>query len=188
MNRADGETSVKMQRYLGGGCLPHRLMHGVITAVSLLFYSEVLAGTYALALKVRVMENTCVINDNKAIDVVLSDAMDGDVLTISRIDGIAYGKTAIPYTLQCYNAAENPKLKLKFTGTPAGFNSAYMGTSEGNLGLRFMAGENSWAFDTWMPFNYDSAPLLWVIPVASGSGGIDAGTFTASGTLSVEYE
>ncbi len=171
---------MNIRRYLWC-CRPSRgFMHGLIACGLGLFCAVGLAETYTLTVKVTVVEKTCDINNNQPITVDFGE------MVIKNIDGAAY-ETDIPYTLQCEDAASNPALRFMFGTTGASFNANLLKTSENNLGLRLKQNGNNWNLNNWLNFTYNTVPTLTAVPVPNGTGGIDAGDFTASGTLSVEY-
>ncbi|WP_232799091.1 fimbrial protein [Providencia rettgeri] len=150
---------------------------------ALLFSSGAVAEKYTLTVKVTVVEKTCDINSSQPINVDMGD------LIIKNIDGISYGKTTIPYTLVCDDGVDNPALKLKFDGVGmAGEEANVLNTSTNNLGLRLLADGANLNLATWKNFNYVSQPVLSVVPITSGIGGVGDGVFTASAILSVEYQ
>ncbi len=173
---------MNIRRPLGFYRPSRRLAQGLIVCGLFSFCAVGLAETYTLTVKVTVVEKTCDINNNQPIAVNFPELM-----VIKNIDGVAY-ETDIPYTLQCDDSSDNPGLKFKFSGTGSAFNANLLETSESNLGLRLKQGGSNWNLNTWTTFNYNAAPRLSAVPVARGSGGIDAGDFTATGVLSVEYQ
>lgn len=153
----------------------------------MLFSSVAFAETYTLTVKVTVVEKTCNVYGNGGPGQPISVDM-GDII-IKHIDGIDYAKTDIPYTLDCEDAADNPALKLKFDGVQmAGQAANVLKTSEHNMGLRLLAAGSNLNLATWYNFNHNSPPSLSVVPISSGTGGVDDGVFTASAVLSVEYQ
>ncbi|MEY0589103.1 fimbrial protein [Providencia manganoxydans] len=160
---------------------------GVIMGSSLLVSSQSLADVFNIQVKVTVVAKTCDIYGNGGSGQPISVDM-GDII-IKKIDGQSYAKTDIPYTLDCEDAAENPALKLKFDGTHMPDQEAnVLKTNEKNIGLRLLADGINLNLATWRNFNYNKKPILSVVPVASGTGGINDGIFTAYATLSVEYQ
>ncbi|MEY1579996.1 fimbrial protein [Providencia manganoxydans] len=167
--------------------LPKVLVTSLLVSNLILFSSAALAETYTLTVKVTVVEKTCDIYGDDGIGQPITVDM-GDLI-IKNINGVDYGKTEIRYTLDCEDAVSNPALKLKFD-TPRMIRQEanVLPTSDPNLGLRLMAGNNNLNLGTWLEFNYNTKPTLSVIPVGSGDGGINDGPMTASATLSVEYQ
>ncbi|MGF7540214.1 fimbrial protein [Providencia rettgeri] len=166
---------------------PKALATSVLMSCLMVFSAIAIAETYTLTVKVTVVEKTCEIYGDGGIGQPITVDM-GDLI-IKNINGVDYGKTDIPYTLDCEDAASNPALKLKFEGPRMGGEAAnVLSTSDPNLGLRLIADNSNLNLATWRNFNYNTKPTLSVIPVGSGSGGINDGQMTASATLSVEYQ
>ncbi|WP_272520763.1 MULTISPECIES: fimbrial protein [unclassified Providencia] len=166
---------------------PKALATSLLLSNLILFSTVVLAETYTLTVKVTVVEKTCDIYGDGGIGQPITVNM-GDLI-IKNINGVDYGKTDIPYTLDCEDAASNPALKLKFDGPQMGGQAGnVLSTSDPNLGLRLMADNSNLNLATWRNFNYNTKPALSVIPVGSGTGGINDGQMAASATLSVEYQ
>ncbi|EDU60700.1 fimbrial protein [Providencia stuartii ATCC 25827] len=159
----------------------------------LLVSAQSIAEVFTIQVKVTVVEKTCDIygdgGKNAPITVTFPD------LVIRNIDGIAYGATPIEYQLDCEDAADNPALKIQFTGTDAQSvpNSTFkvagkLRTTDNNLAIKINANGQQLKLNDWFPFNYKTKPQLTAVPVPSDEGGIRGGEFTASGTLSVEYQ
>lgn len=160
---------------------------GLIMGSYLLASTQSLADVFNIQVKVTVVAKTCDIYGNGGFGQPISVDM-GDII-IKNIDGQSYAKTDIPYTLDCEDSAENPALKLKFDGTRMPTQAAnVLKTSENNIGLRLLADGTNLNLATWRDFNYNTKPTLSVVPVASGTGGVNDGVFTAYATLSVEYQ
>lgn len=165
---------------------PKGLATSLLVSSVLLFSGLTLAETYTLTVTVKVVERTCDIYGNNGIGQPIDVNM-GDLM-IKNIDGISYGKTEIPYFLNCDDAANNPALKLKFDGPHMSGQAAnVLSTSDNNLGLRLMANNSNFNLGAWRNFNYEAKPTLSVIPIGGGEG-INDGPMTASATLSVEYQ
>lgn len=176
-------------RRRGRLCRPPKvLVTSLLMSNLMLFSAATLAETYTLTVKVTVVEKTCDIYGDGGIGQPITVDM-GDLIIKNIMKEGDYGKTEILYTLDCEDAASNPALKLKFDGPRMSGQAAnVLSTSDPNLGLRLMAGNSNLNLATWRDFNYKTKPALSVIPVSSGSGGINDGQMTASATLSVEYQ
>lgn len=162
------------------------IISGLFLSLFGLFSNLAMADMYTLTVKVTVVEKTCDIYGNGGRNQPISVDM-GDLI-IKNIDGQRY-ETEIPYQLDCIDAANNPALKLKFDGTQmAGQGANVLKTSVDNLGLALKADSRNLNIGAWHPFNYNARPRLSVIPIASGTGGINDEQMTASATLSVEYQ
>ncbi|MEQ5185384.1 fimbrial protein [Providencia alcalifaciens] len=162
------------------------IISGLFLSLFGLFSNLAMADMYTLTVKVTVVEKTCDIYGNGGRNQPISVDM-GDLI-IKNIDGQRY-ETEIPYQLDCTDAANNPALKLKFDGTQmAGQGANVLKTSVDNLGLALKADSRNLNIGAWHPFNYNARPRLSVIPIASGTGGINDEQMTAIATLSVEYQ
>lgn len=131
--------------------------------------------------KVTIVQNTCVVNNNQPIDVDFGEML------ISDIDGVKFEED-IPYTLQCDGADSTQGVKLSFQGTGAGFNSSLLKASEPALGLRFKQNNTVFALNDEVSFTYGSKPSLSVVPVLSSPTGVSSGESTATATFNVEYQ
>lgn len=171
-------------------CRPPKTLVTSLLLSNLMLFSTAAsasADTYTISVKVTVVEKTCDIYGNGGVGQPISVDM-GDII-IKNINGVDYARTEIPYTLDCEDAADNPALKLKFDGVQmAGQSANVLKTSENNMGLRLLADGSNLNLATWRNFNYNSPPSLAVVPISSDTGGVDDGVFTASATLSVEYQ
>ncbi|WP_265497757.1 fimbrial protein [Providencia rustigianii] len=162
------------------------IISGLFLSLFGLFSNLAIADMYTLTVKVTVVEKTCDIYGNGGRNQPITVDM-GDLI-IKKIDGQQY-ETEIPYQLDCTDAANNPALKMKFDGTQmAGQEANVLRTSVDNLGLALKMGSSDMTIGKWHPFNYSAHPRLSVIPIASGTGGINDEQMTASATLSVEYQ
>ncbi|MEQ5112162.1 fimbrial protein [Providencia vermicola] len=163
----------------------NRVANGMLLVVLCFCSSIAFAETYTLKVKITVVEKTCDIYGNGGINQPITVNL-GDI-TIKKIDGVQY-ETDIPYTIDCEDSAQNPKLKLKFDGASSPFNANLLKTQDPNLGLRFKAGNTLLNLGAWEYFNYATRPTLSVVPVTSQTGGVKDGELDASATLSVEYQ
>ncbi|MEQ4691233.1 fimbrial protein [Providencia manganoxydans] len=166
---------------------------GLVAGGCLLASGQSLAEVFTIQVKVTVVEKTCDIygngGKNDPITVTFPD------LVIRNIDGVAYGATPIEYQLNCEDAADNPALKIQFIGADAQAvpNSTFkeagkLKTTDNNLAIKITANGQQLKLRDWFPFNYKTKPTLMAVPVPSDAGGIRGGEFTATGTLSVEYQ
>ncbi|MBG5919579.1 fimbrial protein [Providencia vermicola] len=169
------------------------LLTAMISGGLLLVSGQSSAEVFTIQVKVTVVEKTCDIygngGKNGPITVTFPD------LVIRNIDGIAYGATPIEYQLDCEDAADNPALKIQFIGVDAQAvpNSTFkeagkLKTTDNNLAIKITANGQQLKLRDWFPFNYKTKPTLMAVPVPSDAGGIRGGEFTATGTLSVEYQ
>lgn len=169
------------------------LLTAMISGGLFLVSGQSSAEVFTIQLKVTVVEKTCDIygngGKNAPITVTFPD------LIIRNIDGISYGETEIPYSLDCEDSANNPALKIQFTGTDAQAvpNSTFkvagkLRTTDNNLAVKINADGQQLKLNDWFPFNYKTKPKLTAVPVPSNEGGIRGGEFMATSILSVEYQ
>lgn len=142
-----------------------------------------LAGSTA-NVTVRVTINNplpCEINNGRPIEVDF-----GDVMT-TRVNGSNY-REPIEYTLVCAPEAENA-MKLQIQGSGAEFDAELLRTSNPNLGIKLQGVGGSFPLNSWMDFNYqDGKPGLWAVPVQKAGTTLEAGEFTATATMKIEYQ
>jgi len=144
--------------------------------------SYAISDSVSFDVKVTVVAKTCIVNDNNPINVEFNE------MVISKINDGIYEQN-IPYTLDCDEPAAGQGLRLQFLGTSASFNTNLLQTSERDLGLQFKKDGAAFNLNSWQPFSYtNTLPVLSVLAVASTSGGIDDGDFTATATFNVEYQ
>ncbi|MES3576150.1 fimbrial protein [Enterobacter cloacae] len=161
------------------------LLSAVLTA--LLCTESGLPGAKAtvLTVKVTVLAGPCKINNNNPIDVDFGD----DMLT-TRVDGNNYLKT-INYTLDC-SEAKNDALKMQISGDVAPFDKNILRTPEAsnadNLGIKLLHNGTSWPLNDWFNFKKGEHPVLQAVPVKAPGSTLKAGTFSASATLTVDYQ
>ncbi|MEQ4623862.1 MULTISPECIES: fimbrial protein [Providencia] len=163
---------------------------GLVAGGCLLASGQSLAEVFTIQVKVTVVEKTCDIygaSEGQPVQVTFPD------MIINQIDGISYGRTQINYNIKCEDAADNPAIKIQFTGTDAsssntGFAVGMLKTTENDLAIKILNGSQQLKLNDWLPFRYNSKPTLYAVAVPSDTGGINGGEFTASGTLSVEYQ
>lgn len=160
----------------------------------LLVSAQSIADVFTIQVKVTVVEKTCDIYGNSGKNTPITVTFPD--LIIRQIGG-QYGKTEIPYFLECEDVTDNPALKIKFIGTDAQSvpNSSFkeaglLKTTDNNLAIKIVDDRNGAQvkLNTWFPFRYNSKPKLMAIPFPSDAGGIRGGEFIATGTLSVEYQ
>lgn len=172
---------------------PTRRMVSTLIASSLLLASgQSFAEVFTIQVKVTVVEKTCDIYGpapGAPVSVVFPD------LIINQIDGGSYGETPINYNINCEDAADNPAIKIQFTGVDAMSvpNSTFkvagkLKTTDNNLAIQINANGQQLKLNNWFPFRYASKPALTAVAVPSDVGGIRGGEFSASATLSVEYQ
>ncbi|WP_411752403.1 fimbrial protein [Serratia sp. (in: enterobacteria)] len=133
-----------------------------------------------ITVKVTVVAPTCVINNNRPIEVEF-----GDVMT-TRVDGNNY-RMPVNYTLDCKNIPSNA-MKLKVQGIVAGFDGTLLKTSNSALGIKLQTGATKLSVNTWLNFSYPKKPELWVVPVQKSGSTLTGDEFTAVATMNVDYQ
>nr|WP_241389471.1 MULTISPECIES: fimbrial protein [Serratia]ULG12124.1 exotoxin [Serratia entomophila]ULG12321.1 exotoxin [Serratia entomophila]ULG12357.1 exotoxin [Serratia entomophila]ULG15951.1 exotoxin [Serratia proteamaculans]ULG18451.1 exotoxin [Serratia proteamaculans] len=126
----------------------------------------------------------CVINNDQPIDVNFQDVM------TSMVDGVGY-QMPIPYTLICTGLASND-LRMMIQGTPTTFDdTAIQVTDRSNMGIRIINNGTPQQVGEWFDFTYSSPtskPGLYVVPVKQSGSTLTEGSFTATGSMVVEYQ
>jgi type 1 fimbria pilin len=156
-----------------------------LSVISFLCFFNVVAqaGTSSatIALEVNVVAEPCVINNGNAIAVEF-----GNNLLTSQIDGVQYAKT-LEYTLDCSNAAKDA-VKMKISGNAATFDKTILQASQPALGIKFLSNGDSMDLDNWLNFDRNNPPVLQAIPVKDSGGTLVAGEFTATATMTIDYQ
>ncbi|ALL40496.1 exotoxin (plasmid) [Serratia marcescens] len=142
--------------------------------------APMVTGATTLTVKVTVLSPPCVINDGHPIQVDF-----GDVMT-TRVDGSNY-RMPVNYALECKGQSSS-KLKLQIQGAGAGFDEKLLRTSTDGLGIAILNGDNRLPLNQWLKFTYPNKPVLGAVPVKSTSSLLQAGEFTASATMVVDYQ
>ena len=134
-----------------------------------------------LTVRVSVTSEPCTINDGRPITVDFGD----DLLT-SKVDGSSYLKN-IDYTLDCSDAADGA-LKMTISGTGAAFDGAVLQADQPNLGIRLLSNGQPMPLNQPLNFTARSKPVLQAVPVKDPADKLRAGAFSASATMTVEYQ
>lgn len=145
-----------------------------------------------VTVKVTVVEEPCVINNNQAIEVDFGDI--AATLGSSAADELSarYAKT-LSYAVTCPAGATSPELKLKVDGTAAAGSyvtqNNVLKTSREGLGIAVSVDGTAMALGRWVNFSYPALPSVTVTPVRTDAGtAVPGGEFTASATMQVEYQ
>ncbi|CAI1508201.1 fimbrial protein [Serratia ficaria] len=152
----------------------------LLTGPGVMPAAQATPGEAAMNFKGTLVVPSCVVNDNKTIDVDF-----GDVLT-TRVDGTNYRKQ-LSYTLTCESGVSKA-LKLQVQGTAAAFNGELLNTSVTGLGIRLRNGGSNLPVNSWLNFTYPNKPTLWVVPVQKSGVTLAGGQFSATATLKVAYQ
>jgi type 1 fimbria pilin len=136
--------------------------------------------TQNVNIKVKILQATCVVNNNQEIRIHF-----GDDLISENIDGSNYRKN-IDYTLSCSGGSTD--LKLRLSGDEAEFNADYLQTSMDSLGVTFFADSSLLKNGEWLNFKNNVLPVLSAAPVKANGAELIGGTFSANAVLQVEYQ
>lgn len=150
---------------------------------SCLVTSQVLADTSVaiVTVKVTVISEPCVINNGDPIVVNF-----GDNLLTTEVDGNNYIQP-VDYRLSCPDATSDD-MKMTISGTGAGFDGTVLQGSQPSLGIKILSGGNLMPLNQALNFNRNTPPVLQAVPVKDPAGKLTGGAFTASATMSVEYQ
>lgn len=150
---------------------------------SCLVTSQVLADTSVatVTVKVTVVSEPCVINNGDPIVVNF-----GDNLLTTEVNGSNYIQP-IDYKLSCPDATSDD-LKMTISGSGAGFDSRVLQGSQPSLGIKILSDGELMPLNHALNFNRNTHPVLQAVPVKDPAGKLSVGNFTASATMSVEYQ
>lgn len=148
----------------------------------------ILAGAPALvcaattvAVKVTVVAPpSCIINDNKTIDV------DFGTVVAASVDGQRYMQT-VNYTLECEGQTSNA-MRMLIKGNPTTFDSSALQTNIPDFGVALKANGEAVGINNWLKFTYPEKPILQAIPVKKPGSTPNGGDFYASATLMIAYQ
>lgn len=133
-------------------------------------------------IKIVVMTQPCVINDNKPIDVDF-----GDAIVTSKINGDNY-RQKIQFDLKCPGDTSQA-LQLKMVGSDAGFSGDnILKTSKEHLGIALISDGVPLPLNSWTQISYNQLPILDAMPILDSISVPDEGYFTAQATMMVEYK
>lgn len=147
----------------------------------LIMSSQAVALVNTITITATVLSQPCTINDGNPIDVDF-----GDNLSPNKLDGNHYLKK-IDYSLDCSDGSDS-NLKLEFSGENADFNSALLATNREGLGIKIFADNKELPINNWFSFSGSNPPELNAVPVPNSASTVSTGYFSASATLSVDYQ
>ncbi|CAI0854579.1 fimbrial protein [Serratia proteamaculans] len=123
----------------------------------------------------------CVINDDNLIEVNFGD----DVLT-TRVDGKAYKKKPVTYSVNC--GGPSSAVKMLIEGSSADFDSDVLQTDQTDFGIALLNNGSRYPINTWVNFDTFSPPQLEAVPVKRVGARLQGGAFSAGATMKVEYQ
>lgn len=140
-----------------------------------------------LTVKGSVTQPPCTINGGAAISVNFGD----DIMT-TRIDGQAYKKMPVPYSVECEGDMTGASaLQIVIKGTAASFGSGLLKTDKSGLGVQFMASGVKFPINNAaIPFDYLSGqpPAIDAVLAKDSAVTLTGGVFTATATMYVNYQ
>lgn len=128
----------------------------------------------------------CTFNGGQDVDVDF-----GDHVMIKKIDGVAYDQQEVRYNLVCNTSDSNydPQLQMTFQGTGASFGSGLLATDRSGLGIQFKTASNNLSLSVPLKFNYaEGPPKIYAVLTKDPSTQLTGGAFSATATLSVDYQ
>ncbi|KKO56406.1 fimbrial family protein [Serratia ureilytica] len=133
-----------------------------------------------------VEQPTCTLNEGKDISVDFAN------VAINKIDGVAYKKMEIPYSVSCNGgSAGYGDLKVKLGFAPVSWgDSKPLQSSVGNLGLRITqgTGDTTYVSDTKLIIDAANPTKLYAVPIARPGTMLVGADFAGTATLTAEYE
>lgn len=140
-----------------------------------------------LSIKGSVTQPPCTINGGATIMVPFGD----DVMT-TRIDGKAYKKMPVPYTVACEGDMSGASaLQIEIKGSAASFGSSLLKTDKTGLGVQFLAGGTNLPLNTGIAkFDYLSGqpPKIEAVLAKDPAVTLAGGQFSATATMYVNYQ
>ncbi len=123
----------------------------------------------------------CVINGDQPIEINFGD----DVMT-NKVDGLAYKKMPVSYSLTCDGPVTNA-LRMQIEGTAAAFSTQQLRTDKTNLGIALLSNDAPLGVNKWFNFTYPTAPKLQAVPAKNPAGALTGGGFNATATMKIDY-
>lgn len=134
-----------------------------------------------LVVKVNIISApSCVINDNKTIDV------DFGTVIAPQIDGVNYAKE-VSYSLECKNHKSNA-MRMTILGNASSFDTGALKTNMADLGVSLKSDGVKVKINEWFKFTYPNKPKLEAVLVKKNNSRLPGGKFQASATLLVAYQ
>jgi type 1 fimbria pilin len=131
----------------------------------------------------------CDVNGGNTIDVDF-----GDEVMTTRIDGKAYDKQPVNYTLECDSSMDaGTQLAISIRGQAAAFGSGLLQTDVAGLGVQFMSGDAPVPLnnDTALKFAYDNSgtgPKIDAVLARNPAVTLSGGAFSATATMFLNYQ
>lgn len=130
-----------------------------------------------------IITSSCTISNDQIIDVLF------DNISIHKIDGVQYKKT-IPFIVDCNASQDSLPVNVTMSGSTVNFDNTALRTSAEGLGLQIQI--NGRAHEINKPFTTTLGELislqLTAVPVKDPSKSLSEQPFTATATLTADYE
>lgn len=157
------------------------LTRSILSGFLLLGMFSPMVQAATVTVKGTVIRPACNLNNGQEIRIEFGDVV------ISKIDGQAYKKQPLHYSLTCEDTTA--KLQFHITGTSAPFGSGLLTTSKSGLGIQFMSDNGNLALNSGvLKFNSGETPAIYAVPAKNASAQLATGDFSATATLSVDYQ
>lgn len=132
----------------------------------------------------RFLINTpCKVNNDQIMDITFGN------VGVKKVDGVNFMQT-IPYTVDCQGAQDSTLINLTVSGTATTYDDAALTTSAEGLGIEIQA--NGQAMKLNQPLKTTLSGLrtliLKAVPVKDPTKELTAQTFSATATLTAEYQ
>lgn len=124
----------------------------------------------------------CKINDGGNVDVNF-----GDQLGVHKVDGLNYVQT-LNYTITCEKWTSKQSVLLTLSGKKTTYNTAAIQSSKSGLGIKILQNDKAFILDTPLVIDPKAPPILKAVPIKDPSMILSVGEFTATATLTAEYQ
>lgn len=108
---------------------------------------------------------------------------------INKVDGSHYAQN-IPYIVSCKGATDETPVRLMVAGTSTSYDTSALATSADGLGIRIQAGDQPLKINEVMITTLGALQSLamMAVPVKDPDKELSEQSFTASATLTADYE
>jgi len=145
---------------------------------------------FFVSVKLTVVVEPCVINNNQPIKVEFGDVMTSQVGSADQVGSAEYLRR-VDYQLDCPQGASTA-MKMQIVGSGAFFDSDVLQTKPNEisevLAIELRQGNTKLPINKWLNFTYPNKPDLWAVPVKKRGATLKGGEFTATATMKVDYQ
>ncbi|WP_350261335.1 fimbrial protein [Pantoea sp. BJ2] len=124
---------------------------------------------------------TCEVSSGEPISVDFGE------VGVNNVDGQNYIKD-IPYSLSCNSSPAGFDLYLKMSGTVTTYDTAALQTDISDLGIRIFQNGNALQINNEILIDPANPPELKAVPVKEPGSTLSAAPFSASATLTAEFQ